>query len=132
MGFLSAICQIGIFMLCAQAIVHFRPKAAYEKYIKMLVSSMILLQLFLAVGGIFSTEGKIKMEERLEGFTKSLNEGMKQAADNAFLSEEALQFQILGEDPEGVQQEETEEQREIMVQIAPISPIRVESISQMD
>lgn len=132
MGFLSAICQIGIFMLCAQAIVHFRPKAAYEKYLKMLVSSMILLQLFLAVGGIFSTEGKIKMEERLEGFTKSLNEGMKQAADNAFLSEEALQFQILGEDPEGVQQEETEEQREIMVQIAPISPIRVESISQMD
>lgn len=132
MGFLSAICQIGIFMLCAQAIVHFRPKASYEKYLKMLVSPMILLQLFLAVGGIFSTEGKIKMEERLEEFTKSLNEGMKQAADSAFLSEEALQFQILGEDPEGVQQKETEEHGEIMVQLAPISPIRVESISQMD
>lgn len=132
MGFLSAICQIGIFMLCAQAIVHFRPKASYEKYLKMLVSSMILLQLFLTVGGSFSTEGKIKMEERLESFTKSLNEGMKQAADNTFLSEEALQFQILGKDPEGVKQEETEAHREITVQIAPISPIRVESISQMD
>ena len=47
----QAICRVGIFMICAQAIVHFRPKEAYEKYLKLLVSAMVLVQLFLPLGG---------------------------------------------------------------------------------
>lgn len=41
----AAISRIGIFIVCAQVIVHCRPKAAYEKYIRLLVSVMVLLML---------------------------------------------------------------------------------------
>lgn len=58
LGFVKAICQVGTFMICAQAIVHFRPKASYEKYLKMLVSAMILIQLLIAISGIFTSEGE--------------------------------------------------------------------------
>lgn len=57
-SFVKAICQVGTFMICAQAIVHFRPKASYEKYLKMLVSAMILIQLLVSFGGIFTVDGE--------------------------------------------------------------------------
>ncbi len=44
--------RLGIFMLCAQTIVHFRPKQADEKYIRLLVSIMILIQLLIPVGSV--------------------------------------------------------------------------------
>ncbi len=44
-GFLDTIKNVGIFIVCAQAIVHFRPKASYEKYIKVLVSIIVLVML---------------------------------------------------------------------------------------
>lgn len=50
----QAICRTGVFMICAQAVVHFRPREAYEKYLKLIVSVMILLQLFLPLGGLFA------------------------------------------------------------------------------
>ncbi len=40
----QAICRVGIFMICAQAIVHFRPQEAYEKYLKLLISVMVLVR----------------------------------------------------------------------------------------
>ena len=42
--FFKAICQMGIFMICAQSIVHFRPNASYEKYLKLLVGVLLLIQ----------------------------------------------------------------------------------------
>ncbi len=44
--------RLGIFMICAQTIVHFRPKEADEKYIRLLVSIMILIQLLIPVGSV--------------------------------------------------------------------------------
>lgn len=130
-GLVRSICQVGVFMICAQAIVHFRPKASYEKYLKMLVSAMILIQLFMTIGGIFSEEGEKKLSERVEWFTNSLEESMQPAADNAFFLDEDLQFLITGEDPKQIEEkgEQEESLREITVQIAPISPIRVNEIS---
>ena len=37
--------QAGIFLICAQTVVHFRPKESYDKYLKLLLSVMLLLQL---------------------------------------------------------------------------------------
>ena len=127
-GIVKTIFQIGIFLICAQAIVHFRPKAYYEKYLKMLVSIMILMQLFLAVGGIFSEAGKAKLQESMQRFTENLNEGMRQASENAFLTEQDMTFQITVENPETVNEgsEQVEDIAEISVQIEPISPIAVE------
>lgn len=127
-GLVGAICRMGIFVICAQAIVNFRPKAAYEKYLKILVSSMILIQLFIAAGGIFGTERDEELEERVEWFAGSLEESMRQAAENAFFSEEALQFQVMGQDSEQLEGQAAEEVQGITVQIAPIDPIRVDAV----
>lgn len=37
--------KIGIFMIAAQALIHFAPEHKYEKYIKLIVGIMVLLQL---------------------------------------------------------------------------------------
>ncbi len=132
-GIVKMICQMGIFMICAQAILHFRPKAAYEKYLKMLVNGMILIQLFLAIGGIFSPEGKEQLAKRAQWFADSLEEGMGEATQNAFFSEEALQFQVTGEEPkEATEGQVVEDFQGITVQIAPIEPISVDEIQRLE
>lgn len=44
-AFLQGICRAGIFVICAQTLVHFRPRQSYEKYLKLLLSTMIIIQL---------------------------------------------------------------------------------------
>ncbi len=36
---------MGIFIICAQAVIHFSPSNAYAKYLKLLLSMMVLIQL---------------------------------------------------------------------------------------
>ena len=45
--------QAGIFLICAQTVVHFRPKESYDKYLKLLLSVMLLLQLLQPVLTMF-------------------------------------------------------------------------------
>lgn len=129
-GFVKAICQVGTFMICAQAIVHFRPKASYEKYLKMLVSAMILIQLLISVGEIFTTEGEKELAERAEWFANSLEESMQNASLN-FLPEEDLTLDIMGEDPRQNGEPGGEEEKplsettvqKVVVEVEPILPI---------
>lgn len=46
-NFLEMIRNVGIFIIFAQAVVHFRPKASYEKYLKVLVSIIVLVMLMI-------------------------------------------------------------------------------------
>lgn len=46
--------RIGIFMIAAQAVIHFAPDQKYGKYMKLIVSIMILLQFLTPVYGIFT------------------------------------------------------------------------------
>lgn len=114
-GFVNVICEIGIFMICTGAIVNFRPKASYEKYLKMLVSAMVLVQLFVAIGGIFSPEGKIALQERIMWFTEN---------EDAFFAPEDLEFRMETEEAE----ETREEASPIVIEIPPIAPIRISDI----
>ena len=98
-GFAGVICRVAIFIICAQAIVHFRPKASYEKYLKMLVSAMILILLFQAVEGLFSPEGKNGLAERAQWFADSLDESMQEAGKSLFSEEN---WQVTGQDPQQV------------------------------
>lgn len=135
-GFVGIICQVAIFVICAQAIVHFRPKASYEKYLKMLVSAMVLILLFQAVESFFSPEGKSRLAERAQWFADSLDESMQEAAGSSLFVEEALS--VAGQDPgqttdgEAGQAEgggpEADQVSEISVQIAPVEPIAVEPV----
>lgn len=44
--------KIGIFMIAAQAVIHFAPGIKYEKYIKLIVGILILLQFLSPVYGV--------------------------------------------------------------------------------
>lgn len=88
--FFRAICQAGIFMICAQAIVHFRPKEAYEKYLKLLVSLMVLIQLFLPVGSFLLGGGGQETEALLKEFRRELEQGIKDVEESAAEADEIL------------------------------------------
>lgn len=109
-GFVKAICRIGIFIICSQAIVHFRPKASYEKYLKMLISAMILMQIIAFSVGLLGLEGEKEMLVRTElSFP---------------VGEETVD--ILGTASAGRADESEQFIQNIHVQIGDISPIQVE------
>lgn len=91
------ICRVGIFMICAQAIIHFRPRESYEKYLKLLVSVMILIQLFLPVGRFLMGGGIEQTLEGLELFRVQLEQEMKSAAQEAEAADELLEQMTLEE-----------------------------------
>ena len=72
-----AICKVGIFVICAQAVVHFRPREAYEKYLKLLVGIMVMIQLFLPIAAFFLGGNMEQLAQRLEGFQEELEQNAK-------------------------------------------------------
>lgn len=60
-AFVELIKRIGIFMIAAQALIHFAPGQKYEKYIRMIVGVMILLQF---LGPMHQILAKTSWEER--------------------------------------------------------------------
>lgn len=95
--FFQTICRTGIFMICAQAIVHFRPQESYEKYLKLLVSAMVLVQLFLPLGSLLTGIGGEEAARRLESFRRSLEQSMEEAQMRAEETDRLLERMTLEE-----------------------------------
>lgn len=93
----QAICRVGIFMICAQALIHFKPSEAYEKYLRLIVSVMVLIQLFLPVGSIFASRGRAGMARQLQEFRESLEEGQRFAQEQAAETDRILEQMTLEE-----------------------------------
>lgn len=91
------ICRVGIFMICAQAVIHFRPRESYEKYLKLLVSVMVLIQLFLPLGGILLGGGVEEVLAGLEEFREALEQEMETAAREAEAADALLEEMTLEE-----------------------------------
>lgn len=70
-----------VFIICAQTIVHFRPKASYEKYLKMLISIFILMQLLQAVEGAFSRQGQNFLLQQTREYREKLQRDLTQSVD---------------------------------------------------
>lgn len=96
-SFFQAVCRVGIFMICAQAMVHFRPQEAYEKYLKLLVSVMVLIQLFLPIGGFLLRGGGQEAARLLEQFQRELEQEMRNAAESAEAADALLEQMTLEE-----------------------------------
>ena len=137
-----AVCRTGIFMICAQAVVHFRPHESYEKYLKLLVSVMVLIQLFLPIGNLVAGTKGLSAAAQLDNFRKSLEQGMEEARQSAEQTDALLEKMTLEEvrrrmeEQAGLElapeQEPAEEQtsigiRDIRVEVAPVEPISGES-----
>lgn len=98
--------QAGIFLICAQTIVHFRPKEAYEKYLKLLLSVMLLTQLLQPVLTVFGGGVEQNAQAQVEEFTEELQSVLNRASERAKQSQEdigntaAAVVQEAEEDPE--------------------------------
>ncbi|MDE7354891.1 MAG: stage III sporulation protein AF [Acetatifactor sp.] len=104
----QAICRVGIFMVCAQALVHFRPKEAYEKYLKLLVSVMILIQLFLPIGSLLLGGGRQDAARQLEAFGRELEQELEKAQESAFQTDSLLEQMTLEEVRRRMEEQEQE------------------------
>ncbi len=116
-SFYRMICQIGTFMICAQAIVHFRPRESYGKYLKMLLSVMILVQIFQPFSNLFFGNTTQDFQAQIAYFQEEMEARMQAAVESARLSEEKLQEMSLMEVQERMAaQAEQAEQEEQAVQ----------------
>lgn len=118
----QAICRTGIFMICAQAIVHFRPQESYEKYLKLLVSVMVLVQLFLPLGSFLAGVGGDDVRIQLENFRESLEQSMEEARKQAEETDALLEQMTLEEirkriEEQAVEAETAEDEQDVNLQI---------------
>lgn len=82
--------QVGIFLICAQTIVHFRPREAYEKYLKLLLSVMLLTQLLQPVLTVFGGGADQNAQAQVEEFTEELQSVLTRASERAKQSQEDI------------------------------------------
>ena len=82
--------QAGIFLICAQTVVHFRPKESYDKYLKLLLSVMLLLQLLQPVLSMFGGGDGWNAEEQVTGFMQELQTVLTRASEQAEQSQEEI------------------------------------------
>lgn len=64
--------QLAIFLICAQTLVHFRPKESYEKYIKLLISMMLLILLVEPIMNLLGNDGRGDFLERIQVYEEEL------------------------------------------------------------
>ncbi len=78
-SFLDFMKGIGIFIICAQSLMHFSAGKSYEKYVKLLIGVMILAQFVVPVRNLFlGTEGG-ELHEEVERFQAELEYAMQTA-----------------------------------------------------
>lgn len=90
-GLLNSIRQMGVFMICAQALIYFKPKGSYEKYLKLLVGAMILVQLLSPVAALLSDKEGQSLEERIKFYSNSFEQGMGEAMFQEYRVEQIRQ-----------------------------------------
>ena len=93
----QAICHMGIFMICVRAVIQFRPSEAYEKYLRLLASIMIMIQLFLPVGRFILGRGGQEAADILQQFKWELEQGMEDAAESAAAADALMEQMTLEE-----------------------------------
>lgn len=90
MVFFQSIKQIGIFMICAQVILHFKPSVKYEKYLKLLLSVMVLVQILIPVVNVFSGNCSEDFYMRIEEIQTEIDKNMEQLEIENAINEENI------------------------------------------
>lgn len=83
--------QIAVFIICAQTVLHFRAKESYEKYMKLLVSMMLLLLMLEPVMGLLGGGNKTNiLGERIAVYEEELTDVLGRSALSSAQIEEIL------------------------------------------
>jgi len=109
-SFYQMICQMGTFMICARTIIHFRPRESYGKYLKMLLSLMILVQIFQPFSNFFFGNTTEHFQEQVASFQEEMEQRMQAAAESAVLSEQKLQEMTLLEVQERLREQQEKDE----------------------
>ena len=78
-------------MICAQAVVHFRPKEAYGKYLRLLLSVMVLIQIISPIYGLLAGGAGESLDENVRSFQREMEEAMGDAAKSSVISQQQLE-----------------------------------------
>lgn len=101
--------QVGIFMICAQMILHFKPAQSYGKYIRLLMSMMVLAQLAVPIMGIFGRKGESSFQNRLYFYDAELEQQMEKISVTCDTAEKMLESLTMEEIKTRINNRKTEE-----------------------
>lgn len=111
--------QISIFLLLGQTILHFAPGEKYEKYIKVLLGLMLVVQFAAPLLSFGSRDRMTEYENNKKAFTQKMEEALQTVDEKWFVYNEQIKQQIEKELEnaevlvwEQREQEETEGQKE--------------------
>ncbi len=78
-NWLESIKSMGIFLVCAQALIYFKPKGAYEKYLRLLVSVMLLVLLIEPLGSMLGFLQKGELQRRVGEMERKIEQIRQQS-----------------------------------------------------
>lgn len=110
--FFKMIRQVAIFMICAQMLMHFKPAESYGKYIRLLVSMMVLAQLIVPLLGFFGKDGDTIFQGSLGYYEGIFTEGLAEVNAACERAEKLLEQMTLEEVKSRINQEMTQEEEQ--------------------
>ena len=125
-GIVKTICQVGVFIVCAQMLVHFRPERSYVKYLKMLVSSMIVFQVIVSLKGLIAGGAGTDIRRQAEEFERQLEESMRAASQSREQAEELREKMSLEEVGRRLKEQAQEPEEEGAGEMISVEKVRID------
>lgn len=95
---LNVIRRVGIFIICAQTVVHFKPNHSYEKYLKLLVSIMVMVQIVFPLLQMFGGGGdRDAFAETVKQYEYAMQGEEQEIKITTVTAEEILRTQTISE-----------------------------------
>lgn len=94
---LEIVKQVGVFIICAQMILHFKPAESYGKYLRLLMSTMVLVQLVVPVFGLLKGNMQETFVDRVSFYREELEDNMEKISLTGVLAEDILERMTLEE-----------------------------------
>lgn len=104
--------KVGIFMICAQMIVHLKPNESYEKYLKLLMSVMVMVQIIFPIMQFLGSDWDGEdFADRVRAYGQSL-QGEKSGTDITDAADEILEEYAMQEIHSRLEQQEQDQQEQ--------------------
>lgn len=101
--------QVGIFMICAQMLLHFKASENYGKYIRLLMSMMVLIQLAVPLSGLLRGRTGENLAQGLTRYETLLTEQRGEINASCIQAEQLLEELTLDEIKTRINNQKTEE-----------------------
>ncbi len=100
-------------MICAQMLLHFKPAESYGKYIKLLMSIMVLVQIFVPVMEIFGKSGHEAFQGKVLFYDEIMEQSMDEINITSVTAEALLEKMTLEEVKTRINNQEILEEQEL-------------------